>query len=151
MEKLKLIQCYHCWEIATHIKTECPKFKNKEPQICPRCGKPDHKSIECVNDPCCIHCKESHPATARICTVYKQKFAETMTEITTELSAALNLQNIPLISPPEHNTNQQHWCVASLTHSIYILSLPRWLSTHIIWYHEGSHPQKNTCFSHICL
>ena len=96
MEKLKLIQCYHCWEIASHIKTECPKFKHNEPQLCPRCGVPGHKSTECVNNPYCINCKGPHPATARICTIYKQKFAETMTEISTEMREALNLQNIPL-------------------------------------------------------
>ena len=131
MEKLKLIQCYHCWEIASHIKTECPKFKNKEPQLCPRCGRPDHKSTECINDPFCIHCKEPHPVTARICIVYKQKFAETMTEISTELSAALNLQNTPLA--PQNNTLTNNTDAWQALHTAFISShSPRWLSSHII-------------------
>ena len=29
MLKLKLIQCYYCWEIGSHVKTECPKFRRK--------------------------------------------------------------------------------------------------------------------------
>ena len=93
-DNLKLIQCYHCWQFC-HIKSECPK--KYDPKLCPRCGEAGHSSHECKNTTQCIHCEENHPATARICIVYKQKFAEVMRELTNDLS---EFQNPEPITPP---------------------------------------------------
>ena len=74
-ETFKLIQCYHCLTLAHHLKNQCP-FKD-EPQICGRCGKSGHASRECSAAPYCHLCNAAgHPATARICPKYREKFEE---------------------------------------------------------------------------
>ena len=99
MDKLKLVQCYHCWDIGSHVRTVCPKLKQNEPPLCPKCGESGHRSYECTNEPCCTNCKESHPATARVCSVYKRKFSEVMTDILTELRATPHLHHTSAASP----------------------------------------------------
>ena len=74
MEGVRLIQCYSCFIWCRHLRSECPS-KN-DPQICSHCTETGHKYTECPNNPYCINCHESHPATARICPAYLKALEE---------------------------------------------------------------------------
>ena len=71
--KLKLVQCYHCWELGDHIKPTCGR--RSDPQTCPNCSLPGHRQHECNEETskCCL-CGGPHPANARICPIYKATF-----------------------------------------------------------------------------
>ena len=75
MEKLKLTICYHCHALADHLKPDCPYLKG--PQFCSRCGQRGHPAWSCKDSPHCLHCEGEHPANARICPIYREKFKET--------------------------------------------------------------------------
>ena len=76
----KLIQCYHCLVLADHVKNNCPH--KDEPQVCGRCGESGHSSRDCSAAPQCHLCgKAGHPATARICPIYKNTFKLKMEEL----------------------------------------------------------------------
>ena len=92
MEDFKLIQCYRCWELTSHIRPNCPYLH--EPKICPRCGDNDHDYAHCYHVPRCLNCNGQHPATARCCPVYKIKFQESLQK--------LLIQNTD--SPTSHTT-----------------------------------------------
>ena len=72
-DTFKLVQCYHCLMLADHLKSDCPQ--KLAPQTCGRCGIAGHSARDCSANPHCILCDEDgHPATARICRVYREKF-----------------------------------------------------------------------------
>ena len=71
----KLIQCYHCMTLADHLKNDCPE--KDEPAICGRCGATDHQARVCSRRPYCVLCGQyGHPATARVCPIYRTKYSE---------------------------------------------------------------------------
>ena len=113
VDNIKLIQCYHCWQYS-HTKSNCPR--KKEPKLCPRCGEIGHNSYQCENDIRCIHCEGTHPATARICVAYKQKFAEVMRDLTAELLEFQKpVPKIASVSPPSPGSCKSNACQAIIS------------------------------------
>ena len=97
MDKIKLVQCYHCYAIADHKKPTCP-FLN-ELQRCPRCAQVGHKSWQCQNYPFCLHCSGPHPVTAPCCPIYREKMDAVKTDLLIELlSNTHKPQNSPSYS-----------------------------------------------------
>ena len=93
MNKIKLVQCYHCYALVDHKRPSCPLIH--APQRCPRCGQTGHKSWECLNPTVCIHCNGPHSVTAPCCPIYKEKMEETMSDLLAELLSDTNLpQNL---------------------------------------------------------
>ena len=78
MEHLKLVICYHCQALADHLKPACPYLN--EAQFCAKCSQQGHSARDCRNNPYCLHCGGAHPANARICPIYRQKFLEIFEE-----------------------------------------------------------------------
>ena len=103
MDELRMIQCYHCMTLG-HTKDKCPQKEG--PQICSRCGEQGHGSSNCAAPQKCHLCGEKgHPATARICQVYKQKFAETITKLLTNSPEPTKTHTIPSKTADlSHNT-----------------------------------------------
>ena len=83
MDKIKLVQCYHCYAIADHKKSTCPYFY--EPQKCPKCSQSGHKSWECKNRVTCLHCNGPHPVTAPCCPIYQAKLKEIKSDLLKDL------------------------------------------------------------------
>lgn len=60
-----VLQCTGCLRYGHHAKA-CKA--SSEVATCPRCGLKGHKRENCDKpQPTCIHCKQQHEATARIC------------------------------------------------------------------------------------
>ena len=96
MFKLKLIQCYHCWELGGHVKTTCAH--RESPVICVKCAQPSHTLKDCISETSkCYLCAGPHPANARCCPVYKATFITVFEEAMQEEA------NNHLQSPPKSN------------------------------------------------
>ena len=94
-DSFKLVQCYHCMELASHLKPDCPR--KQDPQVCGRCGEMGHPARDCSAAPhCCLCGEDGHPATARICRVYKDRFAEKLAVLLDPSSSV----NLPRGAPP---------------------------------------------------
>ena len=100
MNKVKLVQCYHCYAIADHKRPTCPYID--EPQKCPRCSQTGHRSWQCENQPYCLHCSGPHSVTAPCCPLYQEKFQEMKPAILKEL---LNNSHIPQEIPNQINSD----------------------------------------------
>ena len=71
---LKLVQCFHCHQLADHTKDQCPHIAS--PQPCSKCGELGHSFSDCSNQASCTSCSGNHPITARCCPAYKAKMDE---------------------------------------------------------------------------
>ena len=85
MDDIKLKQCYHCYQLAGHLKPNCPHIS--DPKLCAKCGKSEHGYVQCQNEAKCINCGGSHPSTSRVCSTYAIKFQELKPKLLTELLA----------------------------------------------------------------
>ena len=83
MEKVKLVQCYHCYALSDHKKPKCPHLSR--PQRCPRCTQLGHKSWQCQNPTSCLHCGGPHPVTAPCCPLYQEKLNSVKIDLLKEL------------------------------------------------------------------
>ena len=96
MFKLKLVQCYHCWELGGHVKTTCAHRESAV--ICVKCAQPGHTQKDCLSETSKCHlCSGPHPANARCCPVYKATFITVFEEAMQEEA------NKHLQSPPKSN------------------------------------------------
>ena len=93
MEGVRLIQCYSCFSWCKHLRSECPT-KN-DPQICSNCSETGHIYTECFNDPYCLNCQNSHPATARICPTYLKALEEQKPLIAQQLAHLILHNSLP--------------------------------------------------------
>ena len=94
MDKIKLVQCYHCYAIAEHKRPTCPYLN--EMQRCPRCAQVGHKSWQCQNYPFCLHCGGPHTVTAPCCPIYQEKMDTVIKDLLIELLPnTLKPQNSP--------------------------------------------------------
>ena len=84
MNKIKLVQCYHCFTISDHKRPYCPYLS--QPQRCSRCAQTSHKSWECENRTFCLNCRGPHPVTASCCPFYQSKLEEIKPDLLKELS-----------------------------------------------------------------
>ena len=118
-ETFKLIQCYHCLQLADHLKTTCPH--KESPQTCGRCGAAGHPARECVASPRCHLCGEDgHPATARICQVYKTIFAQQLAALLSQPPSTASSNNtLPMSSPASStmSTVEKSWEAVQLAAS----------------------------------
>ena len=85
MDDIKLKQCYHCYQLAGHLKPNCPHIS--DPKLCAKCGESEHGYVQCQNEAKCINCGGSHPSTSRVCSTYAIKFQELKPKLLTELLA----------------------------------------------------------------
>ena len=95
MDKIKLIQCYKCFQLSDHLRNACPHIH--EPPICSNCGIIGHKYPDCENYQFCSNCGGGHPVTARCCPTYQYKFEEIKPNLLIDLLTHLpfeDLQNI---------------------------------------------------------
>ncbi|XP_023228251.1 uncharacterized protein LOC111628656 [Centruroides sculpturatus] len=51
-----------------HSQTSCRGKK-----ACAQCGNEDHESNECTSSPCCVNCKDAHPAYSRKCPSWQRE------------------------------------------------------------------------------
>lgn len=84
-DKIKLIQCYKCFQISDHLRNACPHYF--EPPVCANCGIFGHKYPQCQNVQYCLNCGGGHSVTARCCPVYRDKFKKIKSELLTDLLA----------------------------------------------------------------
>ena len=109
MDKIKLVQCYHCYAIADHKKPECP-YKSS-PQRCPRCTQIGHRSWQCQNPTYCLHCGGPHPVTAPCCPLYQNELIKLKVDLLKEL-----LPNFHVI-PDYPNNEHEVFTSTSRTHN----------------------------------
>ncbi|XP_023229265.1 uncharacterized protein LOC111629591 [Centruroides sculpturatus] len=50
------LHCFKCQQFK-HSQTAC-----RGKCICTQCGTEGHQSTECSSSPCCVNCKDAHPA-----------------------------------------------------------------------------------------
>ena len=97
MNKIKLVQCYHCFALADHKRPSCPY--RYEPSRCPRCAQVGHRSWECNNQQFCLNCTGPHPATAACCPLYRKKLEEIKPDLLKELLSNIQRsQEVPTFS-----------------------------------------------------
>ena len=100
MNRIKLVQCYHCFALADHKRPFCPYLS--EPPRCPRCAQVGHSSWECVNRNYCLNCSGPHPVTAPCCPLYRHKLEEIKPDLLKELSSNTQRpQEVPTQSFPD--------------------------------------------------
>ena len=61
-------QCNNCWKFG-----HPSKYCNQVTPTCPFCGQQNHKSDDCKEEICCLHCKGNHPAYAKSCIRYSRE------------------------------------------------------------------------------
>ena len=93
MNKIKLVQCYHCYAIADHKKPNCPYLS--QPQKCPRCAQVGHRSWECENRSFCLHCRGPHPVTAPCCPIYQEEMEKMKPDLLIELTNTHRFKDLP--------------------------------------------------------
>ena len=108
MNKIKLVQCYHCYAIADHKIPNWPYLA--EPQMCPRCAQIGHRSWQCENQTYCLHCGGPHPVTAPCCPLYQKKLHEMKSDLLKEL---LENTNRPQETPKQTNSDAMNLLLTS--------------------------------------
>ena len=108
MNKIKLVQCYHCYAIADHKRPACPYLA--EPQKCPRCSQIGHRSWQCENRTYCLHCSGPHPVTAPCCPLYQKKLNELKPDLLKEL---LDNTDRPQETPNQSNLDVRNLLMTS--------------------------------------
>ncbi|XP_023221114.1 uncharacterized protein LOC111622892 [Centruroides sculpturatus] len=61
------LRCFKCQWFG-HSQTSCRGKK-----ACAQCGNEDHESNECTSSPCCVNCKDAHPAYSRKCPSWQRE------------------------------------------------------------------------------
>ncbi|XP_023214617.1 uncharacterized protein LOC111618545 [Centruroides sculpturatus] len=61
------LRCFKCQRFG-HSQTSC-----RGKSACAQYGKEDHDSTECTTTPCCINCKDAHPAYSRKCPAWQRE------------------------------------------------------------------------------
>ena len=126
---LRLVQCYHCLAYS-HTRDRCPS--HSQPQICGHCAATGHGYNECTTTT--THCHfcdmEGHPASARVCPAYKERFLQAIKDVQLDYACYI----LPIFStttsnpPVTKGTNENHpnWDTlqTTLTTSLFTSNSP---------------------------
>ncbi|XP_023210490.1 uncharacterized protein LOC111613377 [Centruroides sculpturatus] len=62
-----LLQCFKCQRFG-HSQAS-----SQRKSVCVQCGIEGHQSTECTSTPCCVNCKDAHPAYSRKCPAWERE------------------------------------------------------------------------------
>ncbi|XP_023211416.1 uncharacterized protein LOC111614268 [Centruroides sculpturatus] len=81
-----------CFITAGYLR--CPQFGHSQTScrgksLCAQCGVEDHQNTECSTTPCCVNCKDAHPAYSRKCPTWqKEKEIQRTCGVQTDISVS---------------------------------------------------------------